>query len=101
MNIKNHFLRPPVLAASTLAITGGAFSSAGATPAAPVAVNEAQLAVTAVNAPTAPRSPAATPGPASATLYWSIPASSGGATIDKYAVQLWTGTAWQTKSLPT
>jgi titin len=101
MNLKNHLLRTLVLAASTVAITVGAFGSAGATSATPLAANEAQLAVTAVNPPTTPRSPAATPGPGSATLYWSMPASSGGATIDRYAAQLWTGTAWQTKAFPT
>src|SRR5262245_3415428 len=101
MNIKHHFLRTFVLAVSTVAVTVGAVGSAGATAATPPAVKQAQLAVTAVNAPTAPRSPAATPGPASATLYWSKPASNGGATIDRYAVQVWTGTAWQTKALPT
>jgi predicted phage tail protein len=37
--------------------------------------------------PSAPRSPAAVPGYGTVTLTWSAPSSTGGAKIDKYAVQ--------------
>jgi titin len=59
----------------------------------------ASTAVSAVprTVPSAPRSPAAVPGDSSATVTWTAPSSTGGAPIDKYAVQQFAGT-WSTVS---
>jgi predicted phage tail protein len=53
--------------------------------------------------PTAPRSPTATPGNTAVKLSWQAPASKGGATINKYAVQRATSAAgpWTTIATPT
>jgi hypothetical protein len=52
--------------------------------------------------PSAPQSPAATTGDASATVTWSAPASSGGAAIDEYELQLSPdGVTWSSVSAGT
>ena len=53
--------------------------------------------------PTAPRSPAVTPGNAEVKLGWLAPSKSGGAAVDKYAVQRATSAAgpWKTIAAPT
>lgn len=53
-------------------------------------------AAEAATKPSAPRSVKATPSNHAVKVSWSAPSSNGGAAIDKYAVQRWTGTKWIT-----
>jgi Fibronectin type III domain len=52
-------------------------------------------------AATAPQSPVATPGNRTIKLTWKAPASNGGATIDKYAVQRFSNGQWTNVAFPT
>jgi titin len=74
---------PPAAVASTL-------------PSAPPST----VSLLAATAPTAPRSPVATRGNAWVKLTWLAPSSSGGAPVDKYAVQQWTGLGWKNVAYP-
>jgi hypothetical protein len=52
-------------------------------------------------AATAPQSLVATPGNGTVKLTWKAPASNGGATIDKYAVQSYINGQWTNVAYPT
>jgi hypothetical protein len=120
MNLNNRLLGTVVAAAAltnlALAVGGGAahadsgvrLPAVAAATALPFATHPTTAAVTdggsivAAKPPTAPRSPAAIPGNTTVTLYWSKPASNGGAAINKYAVQrARAGGAWKTIAFPT
>jgi large repetitive protein len=91
---------------------GGADAGAGVAPAAaptvaPVAPDRSPASsaghlTVAVTRPTRPRSPTAKPGNTRARLTWLAPSSTGGTTINKYAVQRSkTGTGqWKTVGYP-
>jgi titin len=51
--------------------------------------------------PTAPRSPAANPGNGTIKLTWIAPVSTGGAAVDKYAVQRSVNGQWTNVAFPT
>jgi predicted phage tail protein len=92
MHLLNRFRRGAytALAATTVVLatasTGRADAGTGAVPDLAPTVSTGQLSA-APTRPTAPRSPRATPANRSVKLTWRAPLRTGGARIDKYAVQ--------------
>jgi predicted phage tail protein len=113
MNLTNHLRRSIVAAAvaTAVAVAVGAVGTVQADTAPTVAPSPTTAAhappldgafLAAVSAPTAPRSVTAKAGNAKVKLTWLAPASNGGATINKYAVQrAKAGGRWRTIAYPT
>ncbi len=110
MILTKHLRRSIVAAVATaIAVAVGAAGTAQADIAPTVAPSPATAAhapvdgafLAAVTAPTAPRSVIAKAGNAKVKLTWLAPASNGGATINKYAVQrAKAGGQWRTIAYP-
>lgn len=96
---------PPPVETPTTSPQGGK-PPVTTTPSAIATVTTTPAAVTTVvasaTASTAPQSLVATPGNQSVKLSWKAPASNGGAPIDKYAVQVYSGAVgWKNIAFPT